>query len=246
MSELFEIYNSNIKKVYNKLEDNFNSLKFSSNDNDSTNKIFSQISLSLNEAQKLLRNLDIEISSESHSSEYYLIVKKHRTTYNNYLKNLRKLKEKYENENKEILLSDLNKNKLGGNNEEIAYNSFNKLNEARRSTIEMENVGNEVMKDMNGQSLQMKNLNSKINNVGDELVLSTNVMNEMQKHQRKNKIIIISYSIFLTVIFFMIALYRIVPKFFDFSSNNEGKNVNPSYNNNIINNNTSNISSIFE
>ena len=44
MSELFEIYNSNIKKVYNKLEDNFNSLKFSSNDNDSTNKIFSQIS----------------------------------------------------------------------------------------------------------------------------------------------------------------------------------------------------------
>ena len=44
----------------------------------------------------------------------------------------------------------------------------------------------------------------------------------------------------------MIALYRIVPKFFDFSSNNEGKNVNPSYNNNIINNNTSNITSIFE
>ena len=110
----------------------------------------------------------------------------------------------------------------------------------------MENVGNDVMKDMNGQSLQMKNLNSKINNVGDELVLSTNVINEMQKHHRKNKIIIISYSLFLTVIFFLIALYRIVPKFFDFSSNNEGKNVNPSYNNNIINNNTSNITSIFE
>ena len=53
-------------------------------------------------------------------------------------------------------------------------------------------------------------------------------------------------NLFLTVIFFLIALYRIVPKFFDFSSNNEGKNVNPSYNNNIINNNTSNITSIFE
>ena len=246
MSELFEIYNSNIKKVFNQLEDNFNTLKLSSNDNDSTNNIFSQISTNLNEAQKLLRNLDIEISSESHSSDYYLIVKKHRATYNKYLKNLRKLKEKFENENKEILLSDLNKKKLGDNNEEIAYNSFNKLNEARRSTLEMENVGNDVMKDMNGQSIQMKNLNSKIGNVGDELVLSTNVINEMQKHHRKNKIIIISYSIFLIVIFFLIALYRIIPKFFDFSSNNEGKNVNPSYNNNIINNNTSNISSIFE
>ena len=246
MSELFEIYNSNIKKVFNQLEDNFNTLKLSSNFNDSTNNIFTQISTSLNEAQKLLRNLDIEISSESHSSDYYLIVKKHRSTYNKYLKNLRKLKEKFENENKEILLSDLNKKKLGDNNEEIAYNSFNKLNEARRSTLEMENVGNDVMKDMNGQSIQMKNLNSKIGNVGDELVLSTNVINEMQKHHRKNKIIIISYSLFLTVIFFLIALYRIVPKFFDFSSNNEGKNVNPSYNNNIINNNTSNISSIFE
>jgi hypothetical protein len=245
MSELFEIYNSNIKKVFNQLEDNFNTLKLSSNDNDSTNNIFSQISTNLNEAQKLLRNLDIEISSESHSSDYYLIVKKHRATYNKYLKNLRKLKEKFENENKEILLSDLNKKKLGDNNEEIAYNSFNKLNEARRSTIEMENVGYDVMKDMNGQSIQMKNLNSKIGNVGDELVLSTNVINEMQKHHRKNKIIIISYSLFLTVIFFLIALYRIVPKFFDFSSNNEGKNVNPSYNNNIINN-TSNITSIFE
>jgi DNA polymerase III alpha subunit (gram-positive type) len=240
MNELFEVYNLNIKKVLTQLEENFNSLKFSNTENDS-NKIFSKISSLLNEAQKLLRNLDIEISSESQTSEYYLIVKKHRSTYNNYLKNLRKLKEKFEKENKEITLSDSNKNNLiEKNTEEIAYNSFNKLNLARRSTIEMENVGNDVMKDMNGQSIQMKNLNNKIGNVGDELVLSTNVISEMQRIQRKNKNIIIGYSIFLIVIFFIIATYRILPKFIDFSGSNH--EYNPPYNNNILYNTTTNSS----
>ena len=233
MSELFEIYNSNIKKVYNKLEDNFNSLKFSSNDNDSTNKIFSQISLSLNEAQKLLRNLDIEISSESHSSEYYLIVKKHRSTYNNYLKNLRKLKEKYENENKEILLSDLNKNKLGGSNEEIAYNSFNKLQNARRVTIEMEGIGEDVMRDMNGQTDIMKGINSKIGDISNDLNSSTTLISEMQKIQRRNKAIIYLYGAFLIFLFLIIAFFRIYPKF---------KSNSPNPNSETIKTNNTNIS----
>ena len=120
-------------------------------------------------------------------------------------------------------------------NDEIAYNSFDKLQNARRVTIEMQGIGQDVMRDMNGQTETMKNINSKIGNVSDDLSSSTSLISEMQKIQRRNKIIIYLYGGFLVIVFLIIAFFRIYPKF---KSNN-----NPNENNEPINTNNTNISS---
>ena len=44
----------------------------------------------------------------------------------------------------------------------IRFNSFNKLQQATRSTIEMESMSGNILGDLNNQSSQMKNVSSKI------------------------------------------------------------------------------------
>ena len=84
---------------------------------------------------------------------------------------------------------------------------FNKLQNARRVTIEMQGIGQDVMRDMNGQSETMKSINSKIGNVSDDLSSSSSLISEMQKIRRRNKMIIYLYGGFLIILFLIIAFF---------------------------------------
>ena len=111
----------------------------------------------------------------------------------NISKRFRKEKEKYENSIKTVSLDINSDNNIKKNikDDEIAYNSFNKLQNARRVTIEMQGIGQDVMRDMNGQSETMKSINSKIGNVSDDLSSSSSLISEMQKIRRRNKMLYI-------------------------------------------------------
>ena len=54
-------------------------------------------------------------------------------------------------------------------NENIAYNSFDKLEKAKRATIEMENIGNDVMREFDTQKDQIKTITHKVGDMGDQL-----------------------------------------------------------------------------
>ena len=217
MSGLFDVYQTNVKMLFQKISNNLDTIS-----SETENKL-NQIEKDLSETQKLLKNLEIEVAGESPVSDIYLIMKNYKNGYSQYLKRYKKEKEKYENNNKLVSLginsnsSSMNKN---FKNEEIAYNSFNKLQTARRVTIEMEGLGEDVMRDMHGQSDTMKGINSKIGNISDDLNSSTTLISEMQKIQRRNKAIIYLYGAFLFLLFLIIAFFRIYPKFKNNSSNN--------------------------
>ncbi len=232
MSGLFDIYQSNVKILFQKISGNLDTIS-----NETGEKI-DIIEKDLKEVQKLLKNLEIEVAGESPVSDTYLIVKTYKNGYNQYSKRFRKEKEKYQNSIKSVSLGINSDNTMNNNikNDEIAYNSFDKLQNARRVTIEMQGIGQDVMRDMNGQTETMKNINSKIGNVSDDLSSSTSLISEMQKIQRRNKIIIYLYGGFLVIVFLIIAFFRIYPKF---RSNNN----NPNNNNEPSNTNNTNISS---
>ncbi len=228
MSGLFDVYQTNVKMLFQKIANNLDSIS-----TETENKL-TEIEKDLLETQKLLKNLEIEVAGESPVSDIYLIVKNYKNGYAQYNKRYKKEKEKFENNIKSVSLGiNINKN---FQNEEIAYNSFNKLQNARRVTIEMEGIGEDVMRDMNGQSDIMKGINSKIGDISNDLNSSTTLISEMQKIQRRNKAIIYLYGAFLIFLFLIIAFFRIYPKF---------KSNSPNPNSQIIKTNNTNISKGF-
>ncbi len=228
MSGLFDVYQTNVKMLFQKIANNLDSIS-----TETENKL-TEIEKDLLETQKLLKNLEIEVAGESPVSDIYLIVKNYKNGYAQYNKRYKKEKEKFENNIKSVSLGiNINKN---FKNEEIAYNSFNKLQNARRVTIEMEGIGEDVMRDMNGQTDIMKGINSKIGDISNDLNSSTTLISEMQKIQRRNKAIIYLYGAFLIFLFLIIAFFRIYPKF---------KSNSPNPNSEIIKTNNTNISKGF-
>ena len=228
MSSLIDIYQSKLKKLNQKIEYNFGTLS------KKTEEKLSEINDNLKESQKLLKNLELEVSGESQQSNSYLILKIYKNSYNEYSKKYKVEKEKYENSLKEVSLginSDINL-KQNLKNDEIAYNSFNKLENVRRISIEMEGLGQDVMRDMNSQSETMKGINSKIGDVSNDLNTSNALLTEMNKIQRRNKTIVYLYGAFLFFVF-------LVPKFK--SGNNNINNVEP-----LNIQNKSNITSFFK
>ena len=95
----------------------------------------------------------------------------------------------------------------------IRFNSFNKLQQATRSTIEMENMSGNILGDLNNQSSQMKNVSSKIGLINDDIDSSNTVLNKMFSRQSRDKKIIILFGLLLFLIFFGTLSYKVYRKF---------------------------------
>ena len=69
MSGLFDVYQTNVKMLFQKISNNLDSIS-----TETENKL-TEIEKDLLETQKLLKNLEIEVAGESPVSDIYLIVK---------------------------------------------------------------------------------------------------------------------------------------------------------------------------
>ena len=167
--------------------------------------------------KKIIKQIEVEVSSsltkeEAHSYNAKII---------SYKQNLEKNKTKYRELEEKINLKEASsiitdKNQLQGNllkNEQLAYASNKKIQEAKRALAEAEDVGNKIMVDMDKQTNIMKNTNNKLKGMNSELDESNNILNKMKIRMRKNKNIIKFFAIFLFLIFAIVCIYK-VWKFF--------------------------------
>ena len=95
-------------------------------------------------------------------------------------------------------------------NDNIANKSFEKLQNAKRATIEMESVGNDTLKEFDSQKDQIKKITNKVSDMNDQLSSSTGLITEMDRREKRNNILVI-FAITLLVIFFGILIIRILP-----------------------------------
>ena len=95
----------------------------------------------------------------------------------------------------------------------IKLNSFNKLQQATRSTIEMENMSGNILGDLNNQSNQMKSVSSKIGLINEDIDSSNNILSKMFSRQNRDKRIIIIFGLILLMAFLGTLTYKIVNKF---------------------------------
>ena len=205
MSELFDIYQENIKILFKKVSSSFDSLKQSKNRQGELDSI----DKSLHEIEKLIKDLDIHITTGLSDQNFSIYVKNFKTGYEMYRKRYLKEKDKIVIDvyMKKIELKTMSSTV----NDNIAYKSFEKLQNAKRATIEMESVGNDTLKEFDSQKDQIKKITNKVSDMNDQLSSSTGLITEMDRREKRNNILVI-FAITLLVIFFGILIIRILPK----------------------------------
>ena len=205
MSELFDIYQENIKLLFKKVSSSFDSLKQSKNRQGELDSI----DKSLHEIEKLIKDLDIHITTGLSDQNFSIYVKNFKTGYEMYRKRYLKEKDKIVIDvyMKKIELKTMSSTV----NDNIAYKSFEKLQNAKRATIEMESVGNDTLKEFDSQKDQIKKITNKVSDMDDQLSSSTGLITEMDRREKRNNILVI-FAITLLVIFFGILIIRILPK----------------------------------
>ena len=208
-----DFYENEIRKDFDKL-DTLNSQAEISSDTE-LNTIVDQMGEAITKAEKTVKDYNIynNLNNNTDQNKTKDIQKK----LTDSKKRWKKLKDK---------LKILKKNNKANNNDNsineegdddtshsIRYNSFQKLQLATRSTIEMENMSGNILGDLSNQSNQMKSVSSKIGLINDDIDSSNTILGKMFSRQGRDKRIIIIFGIILFLIFLGILTYKIIHKF---------------------------------
>ena len=207
-----EFYENEIRKDFDKL-DSLNSQADISTEGD-LNSIVEKMGEAISKAEKTVKDYNIYNNLNNNTTQNKTKEIQKKLTDNK--KRWKKLKEKLK-----LLKKNNNKNDDNTLNDEgdddttnsIKYNTFNKLQLAARSTIEMENMSGNILGDLSNQSNQMKGVSSKIGLINDDIDVSNSVLGKMFSRQGRDKKIIIIFAIFLILVFLGTLAYKIVNKF---------------------------------
>jgi predicted RND superfamily exporter protein len=118
--------------------------------------------------------------------------------------------------------SSTQKEKLITGNDEVAWGSFEKLQKAKRATIEMENVSIDIGRELNNHTEKMNSIGSKLTDTNKELTVSSGVISRMMRLQRQNKLIIALFSIALITALLVILFVKLTSS----NSNSKANNSN--------------------
>ena len=193
MSDILETYVKKIRNNLDNLGNKFAQLELCSHNE--IKRIIKEIEEIINNIDNLMKNFSIELIMNQTSSNE---INNFRESLSKYKLKLKKIKEE---DKKEI-----NNNKYLDEN--IQFNSFNKLKKATKISLEMQNMTGNILGDLNIQSDKMKNVHFKINEMNDDLSSSTSLLTGMNLRERRNQFTIIVFGIFLFLIFISICFIK--------------------------------------
>ena len=207
-----EFYENELRKDFDKLDSLHSQADISPEGE--LNSIVEKMGEEISKAEKTVKDYNIynNLNNNGDQNKTKYIQKK----LNESKKRWKKLKEKLK-----VIKKNSNKNSDNTYNEEgdddtahsIKYNTFNKLQLATRSTIEMENMSGNILGDLSNQSNQMKGVSSKIGLINDDIDTSNSVLGKMFSRQGRDKKIIIIFGVILLLIFLGTLAYKIIHKF---------------------------------
>ena len=216
MSELFPVYKKNFEKNLDKIKDSMVKVEElnSSNEKTSDNSSITETYNLINEGEKIIKQMQIEISSLKDSNgynEYIEKIKEFQFTIYQLKKNLKKLEENYKDKANSLLFEN-NNSALGKGliaNEVLAYQGKQKIEEAKRALYNIEDNGKQALNSLEKQTSTMKAVNVKISGMNDNLENSNNLLNKMKLRYQRNKNHIILFGIILILIICLIIMWKI-------------------------------------
>ena len=168
-------------------------------------------------------------SSSSKETETSIIIRNYKLGVDSFKKRILKAKES-SSQNKKldslILTDSFNQKEKLINNEEVVWSSYDKLEKAKRSAVEMENITIDVARELDAQSEKMKHIGGKLNDMNKEINVGTGLINRMMKMQRRNKLLVALFSVILITIFFMILFFKLTAGNSEKAQNNNTSSAN--------------------
>ena len=202
-SEILKMREKTIKKNLDIIQNQLN--KGEIGDYNVLKNVVESVNHKIIETEKEIKLINIELTTNNY---------KINTSENS--QKLETLKKQYRRLEKKLSNEVENKKDIADQDDETAksipYNSFKKIQMARRSTIEMESMTGNILGDLNNQSSQMKGVTSKIGLMNNDLDSSSGVIMKMAGRRNRDKKIIILFGILLCLIVCGILIYKIIDK----------------------------------
>ena len=206
--EILKMREKTIKKNLDLIETQLNKGEIS--DYNKLKEVIDLVNHKILETEKELKLINIELTTNNIKNNI-LSTKESSQKLEKLKKQLRKLEKKLNNN------SDINNKDYIDQDDEraksIPYNSFKKLQLARRSTIEMENMSGNILGNLDDQTTQMKGVTSKIGMMNNDIDSSTGVLMKMIGRGNRDKKIIILFGLLLFIIILGVLIYKLVSKF---------------------------------
>ena len=192
-----DIITSNFNKIDSYLSSNKDSEREKTKINIST--ILDEIDKLIEEQQKILKQMEIEICSLINRDDYEEFSSKLSSFKKNLATNKKKYNELYlkedskNNSSDNILLTENSNNLMSKENYLLQRNE--KLQQVQRSLSSTESIGTNIIVNMDNQTKNMKNITGKIKHMGQDLQESNNILTKMKRRTKKNKYMIIFFII---------------------------------------------------
>ena len=219
MSELFSVYKNNFEKNLEKIKDSMAKVEEANNSQDKTpeNSFITETYNLINEGEKIVKQMQIEISSLNGSDEYNEYSDKIRDfqfTMYQLKRKLKKLEDTFKDKISNSLFENNDSNLKNGliANEVLAYQGKQKIEEAKRTLYNIEDNGKQALNSLEKQTSTMKAVNVKIAGMNDDLENSNNLLNKMKIRYQRNKRQIFIFGIILILIIALIIVWKILFK----------------------------------
>ena len=192
-----DIITSNFNKIDSYLSSNKDSEREKTKINIST--ILDEIDKLIEEQQKILKQMEIEICSLINRDDYEEFSSKLSSFKKNLAMNKKKYNELYlkedsrNNSSDNILLTENSNNLMSKENYLLQRNE--KLQQVQRSLSSTESIGTNIIVNMDNQTKNMKSITGKIKHMGQDLQESNNILTKMKRRTKKNKYMIIFFII---------------------------------------------------
>jgi hypothetical protein len=206
-----EFYENELRKDFDKLDSLHSQADISPEGE--LNSIVEKMGEEISKAEKTVKDYNIynNLNNNGDQNKTKDIQKK----LNESKKRWKKLKEKIKlfKKNNNNGNDSINDEGDDDTSQSIRYNTFNKLQLATRSTIEMENISGNILGDLSNQTNQMKNVSSKIGLINDDIDTSNSILGKMFRRQGRDKRIMCIFGLILILIFLGTLTYKIINKF---------------------------------
>ena len=225
MTDLLNTYEKSFRKNNDIIMTNINKISLElGNDitSDSKSKVnitflFEESEKLIEEQKKLLRQMELELSSLINQDYYEELSVKISSFKKSLDINKKKLKELYAKEElkNSSFMSESNllteKNSILLNQEKYMFQQNEKLQQVRRTLSSTEEMGTNIIVNMDNQTNSMKNVTGKLKKMGKNITDSNKVLNKMKARTKKNKRIIILFVlifIFILIGILSLKLYK--------------------------------------
>lgn len=157
----------------------------------------------------------MEIQSITENDDKHLYIKNFKTGIDQYRKRIAKAKENLNSsKNLESLILSTStdhtqRESLISSQQEVAWNSFEKLQKVKRQTIELENVSIEIGRDLNKLSDKIKTVGSKVDDMNMHLITSNSLISRMIRRENRNKAVLLIFSVGLIMTFVFIIYMKL-------------------------------------